>query len=459
MSAGALAPGPASPAIGLPFPDLHVGDWQPPQVIAGDLQALAAAVGRAGTVTLSLGPRLTSGGWREAGIELVKSLGAGEVKMGPVGHLAGLLREGSSLPVHRIEPDRPRYDAHALALEPSAVQSRAASGTVLAVDEAALDLADWGALPTIRQGTCMPAMQRLASGQELSLAMLAPFLDHADETLWQVYRSLVADELPGLRKRLKAYAEPRDRSAFRDPDAFEQHQCGHAYWQYLQTLEGCDQSRARCPGAPRVYLVGGAQIGMREPSVYLPEGCAERLGHDYLGEIRELGFSTVSLAGEHFDRQWGELAARLGAVAEVHAALEDACAPRRRRFAASDLEELHGRLGRIGDLLSAAPQPSTQAYWLVDETLLQVPGVGPVRQLSHFDPGHASVYNQVIAQARGLREFALGQPLCQAPSGGRPLAVMMVDVAAAAVTHFGYFYEEELICGDLPVAQAPSENL
>ncbi len=449
ISTGSLPEGPPPPTLGLPMPELQSDDWQPPRVIAGDVAGLRQAVANAGALTLSLGPRLAAGGWDQAGPNLLTQLGAKKVELGPTGGLADLLKGTGSMPVQRAQADAPRYQLGDLATDPATVQARAGGNMLMAIDEAPIDLASWRALPAITEGTCMPALQRLAAGQELSLAMLAPFLDHADETLWQVYRRMVAEHGPRLKKQLGRYAEPRDRSAFGDVDSFEDHQCGHAYWKYLQTLDGCDSNKTRCPGAPRVYLVGGAQIGMREPSVYIPDGCAQRLGRDYLGEIRELGFETVSIAGPHLDRQWGDLAARLGAVAEVHAALEDMCAPRRRRFAQSDLEEIQARLGRLGTLLTQAPQPSPHAHWLVDETVLQVPGVGPVRQLAHFDPGHASVYSQIIGQARGLREFALGRPLCQAPAGGRPVAVMMVDPVSADIRHFSYFFAEELVCGEL----------
>ncbi len=453
ISTGALPDGPPPPATGLPFPDLQADDWQPPQVIAGDVAALSRALADAGSVTLSLGPRLAAGRWQQRAPKLAASLGATEVELGTPGPLVALVAGTGSMQVQRVDGERPQYDATGIHLDAAAVHARTDQGTLLAIDEAPIELTSWRALPAIASGTCVPALQRLAAGQELSLAMLAPFLDHADETLWQVYRRLVVEQGEKLHKQLDAYATPRDRSRFADAEAFERHLCGHAYWQYLQALDGCDETRTRCPGAPRVYLVGGAQIGIREPSVYLPEGCAERLGHDYLGDIREIGFEAVSIAGAYLDREWGDLAARAGAVAEVHAALEDLCTPRRRRFAAGDLAEIHDRLGRIGTLLASPPQPSPHAHWLVDETVLQVPGVGPVRQLAHFDPGHASVYSQIVAKARGLREFGLGRPLCHGPSGEQPLAVMVVDAASASIQHLAYFYEEELVCGELPVRE------
>jgi hypothetical protein len=181
------------------------------------------------------------------------------------------------------------------------------------------------------------------------------------------------------------------------------------------------------------------------------------VGHYVVEQVRALGREAAEVAAGHLEEEWVVLADRLGAITEVHAALEDACEPRRRRFAPDDLAEARGRLARIGAALGSSEPPRAGA-WRFDADRFHVPGVGPVRRFARYDPGPGSPAATAVGEARGLRQFVLSRAVCRGATG-LPLAIALVQPRAAegdAVEFFGYVYEEELACAELPpVGAAP----
>lgn len=443
VAAGPLPSGPAEPTGGLPIPSLDVA-FVPPMVVAGDLAPLRAALEGHDAVTLQLGRRLGDPEQVARLEALVRALRPGmaitaeDVAADPFG--------ASPLPLEREADDgeaRPRY-RHDGTMAPSP-----GGAARLVVDDAGIDPLRWRALPARAVGSCQAPMAALARGQEQALAELEPFLDHADATLWQVYRPALLALLPRLRDELEPYRAPPGRATLDDPRAHELHQCGHAYWRYLQGFERCGGEPEGCVPAPRVFLVGGARIGSAEPDVWIPEGCAAALGRDYVLELRAVASESAQVAQEHLAPSWSALADRAGAITEVYDALEDACAPRRRRFAAADLAAARGRLAAIGQALASDEAAPSGAGWALEGEPFHVPGYGPVRQLARYRAGPGSATEAAVAQARALRELVLGRALCRAGQPALPLAVALVG-AGGEVEFFGYFFEEELSCGELP---------
>lgn len=82
-----------------------------------------------------------------------------------------------------------------------------------------------------------------------------------------------------------------------------------------------------------------------------------------------------------------------------------------------------------------------------------LPGLGPVRQHARFDAGPGSPAREVVAQSKALRQFVLSRALCRSGWAPMPLVVMVLGSSTEPVRFFGYFYEEELICGDLAPAE------
>lgn len=443
--------GPAPPTVGLGFPALAV-DWTPPMSTAGDPQALAAALARTDELTLALGPRLAGATWEQRGAALVAALA-------PATRLTGF-RHGGVLEVVEPSPElktprrslgpagRPRYAA-ALKL-----QSTWPRGQVLAIDDADVDPELWQALPAVNVGTCEPAMQALARGQELALAQLGPFLDHADALLWTVYRAELQAFVPGFVTELEGYAQARPREEFADEEAWAQHQCGRAYREHVQRYAKCGGAAASCPGAPRLVLVGGARIAAPEPGPPIGDHCPALVGRDYTAEIRRLGQAAAEAASDALGREWTVLADRLGALTEVHAALEDICTPRRRRFAEADLGEARARLARIGAALASDDLEAGAGRWQIRDEPLVVPGLGPARELARFEPGPTAINTNIVADARALRDFVLTRSMCRSGHAAAPLVAVLAE-PGRGVRFLGYFYEEELFCGPLPPLASP----
>lgn len=430
------------------MPSLAV-PWEPPQVIAGDLSALGSVLAQRREVAVFAGARLQGPLWPRR----VEALVHGLAPHTAIGEIASKGREfffgDATMPTTRVGDggpgDPPRYAADAIAVREAA---RGSAG--LLVDDAGLDPQAWRGMPAHTAGTCDPAFAALASGQEQSLAYLEAFLDHADAVLWQIYRARLEAEVPGLVSLLQRYEQPRTRDDFPTPDAFETYTCGHTYWKRLQAYRTCLAVDGRCATAPRMYLIGGARIGSAEPSEFIDERCDERIGTDVVEQLRELQRQATDAAVAHLDLQWSTLSDRLGALTEVHDALEDLCTPRRRRFAPADLEAARARLDRIGRALASDDLTRPHGQWELADSSFFVPGVGPVFQLARFRPGRGSASMTALSEARALRQFVLSRALCRSGYGELPLVVAVLDAGADTPAFLGYFYEEELFCADLP---------
>lgn len=444
MAAGSLPRGPSEPVQGLPMPSLDV-PWTPPMLVAGDVEQLAAALAGHPSIALELGDRFGGPEALARAEALVRALHPGveivaeDVEAEPF--------DGVTLPLER-EPDdgrtRPRYRFEGRLPVPP---TRASA--VLVIDDARLDPGQWRALPASAVGSCHAPLAALALGQEQSLAELEPFLDHADGTLWQVYRPALQAILPQLRAELEPYRVERSRGELDGDREHAQQQCGHAYWQYVEAFARCGDELSSCAPAPRVYLMGGARIGTAEPGVWIPEGCAAAVGRDYVQELRSVAAEAAEVAQEHLAPSWSALADRVGAITEVYDALEDVCTPRRRRFAAADLQAARGRLAAIGEALASDEAPRASGRWAVAEEPFHVPGYGPVQQLARYYAGPGSASETVVGEARALRELVLGRALCRSGQPALPLAVALVR-PTGEVEVMGYYFEEELVCGDLP---------
>lgn len=454
--AGTLPPGPAPTIDRLPVGDI-AAPWQPPYSVAGDVRALGLALRSAARIHVQLGPRLDSELWRKRVPEILRAIEVqGTVTFVTAGSMSSAL--ASPMPVRSVATGP--IDATQIELAPawrSRMGEGAAAGTiVLAIDDATIDEPRWRALPSAAVGSCDAPMQTLALGQEQGLAELEPFLDHADAVLWQLWRAELRTLLPGLRKPLAAHAAPRARKNAADAPAWREHECAHALWQLTEPYQRCAQAKLPCALAPRVLLVGGLRVGAPEPDVFVPEGCAKVIGQDVVAALRRFGSDAATAASERLDPHWVVLADRLGAITEVHAALEDVCAPRRRRFASVDLEDARGRLDAILRAL-ASDEPPRAGKWTSEPGTFHVPGIGPVREHRRFDAGVGSPAHTAVEGSRSLREFVLARALCRAAVPALPLAVLAYEPAAKKVRHFGYLYEEELSCGSLGPATAVAE--
>jgi len=435
--------GPAAPSRGLAFPGLDLA-WTPPMATAGDVGALAAALARFPEITLQLGPRLAGTGWQQRATTLVETLSPNtRVAAQRAAGLDAQLEPGPALssPGRSVGPaGRPRYATPAL----RATWSKGQVGALLGIDDAAVSASAWQALPAVSVGSCEPAMQALAEGQELALVQLEPFLAHADTRLAASHRAQLRAHVPGMQAELAA-------SAARSPGVGPQRTlCVQAYSEQLAAFTDCLEGGS-CPGAPKMTVMGGLGVALPEARTVIPEGCAAQVGRDYAADLRRLAQASVTSVTAALDPGWVMLADRLGKLLEVHAALEDICTPRRRRFAEADLAEARRRLARIGVAL-ASDDHRGDGRWQIEDEVVYVPGLGASRGLARFAAGTDSINAGIVTDARALRDFVIGRSMCRSGHASAPLTVLLAAPQADAgeVAFFGYFYEEELFCGALP---------
>ena len=332
---GPLPLPPAPPVGGLVMPVLS-GTWSPPMLTAGDPDALAQVLAISEGWGLAVDPGLSPDSEGEERLrEALVDLSGATIAFsgGDEDGLAELLGD-AMLPLKRHDPvpgGRPRYNVGAIKVAPG--WSGPQDEPMLVIGEAELDRREWNALEAFAVGSCAPVLEALAGGQESSLALLEPFLDRVDAILSRSFQAGLGRALPELRTELEPYRELRPQSSFGDAKELETYLCGQAYWRYVDSYSGCQESPEACPGAPRIFLAGGARIGFPEPDVGLSERCPELVGRDYAADIRELAVTASRDVARNVSPEWSVLADRLGLISEVHAALEDICVPRRRRFA------------------------------------------------------------------------------------------------------------------------------
>lgn len=461
-AAGQLPPGPQPPKrVALDMPSLDV-DWSLPSVTAGDVSGLGSVLAKYDTVAIRGGSRISGDGWAQRIVDLVQQLSPDtKVVARGTGMLTTLMKERGELPLQRRAlPDgqrdllgRPTYVWTDVPLNTDWVgkdEKMSGAKAIVAFDDAEIDLQMWRSLQAHAVGGCEGPVVALARGQEESLATLEPFLDHADAVLWQVYAAELRTFVPDLVSELKPYERLQTRTQFGDSASWEQYQCGHAYYEYIQNFARCGDSPGTCPAAPRMFLVGGARIGSAEPSSFIPDDCPALVGRDYVAEARRLSREAAQVAAESFDPAWMVLAARAGAITDVYSVLEDACVPRRRRISEADMDEARRRLARIGTRFNAEEVTNRAGRWIVEDNQFHVPGLGGVRQVARYVPGPGSVAAEITTDAAELGAFMTSRSMCRYGAEHPPLAALVVDVGTSAVEFIGYYYEEELFCPGLP---------
>ncbi len=445
-TAVAFPPGPPPPSRGLGFLSLAV-PWTPPTLTAGDPGALADALSRHRGLTVALGPQLSGPAWQQRSVTLVAALSPNTTVQGQrVASIRDVVADNNALARPKPTPGpqaRPHYPAPALASTAVAELD----DVVFLLDEAPLELDAWNALPAVSIGSCAPAMTALAQGQELALAQLEPFLDHADALLLRAYRAELAAFVPGLVDELAGYSEPRRSEEFANSDEWATYACGHAYHQVVKRHASC--LTGACPVAPRLVLVGGAHVVVADDAREISDQCPALVGRDHILALRRVGQAAAEAAGAAMATDWTVLADRFGLVSEVHAVLEDVCTPRRRRLAAADVTEARSRLARIGVALASDDRQAAGISWQIGDAPLAVPGMAPMRSLAQVAVASTSTNATILAETRALREFVLSRSRCDSGHNPRPL-VALVAGPSVATPFVGYFYEEELFCDNLP---------
>lgn len=460
------------------MPSLDV-EWRPPSAAAGDVEALAVALAEHARVGLVVDPSIADAGGELDAMRLAALVGrlAPNTAVRPIDTGSGpslaelILQDPPLLPAMGSQGRTQWATPSELELDAKRLRTLAELGdpAVLVVGLVGVDTPTWRQLATASVGSCEPLLEQLLEGQRESLALLEPFLDHADAVLANAYMVELMATVPSLREELAEFEHERDRRDF-DAQGWARYQCGRRYHQYLQPFVTCVAANQQlgtaevarlegshgaggvktpCPTTPRLFLRGAARIGSVEPSDYIPTECPKLLGRDYVEALRAPARTAAELTGDHLDVRWMILAERLATLAEVYDSLEQLCKPGRRRFADDDLAALRARVVELGLLYQREEQPAHDARFLANDASFHVPAIGKVRQLARFDGGTGSASRALIAAARELGKFDRAHAQCVARPGDAPLMAMLIDTARAQPQFLGFYYEEELWCEEL----------
>jgi hypothetical protein len=454
---GTLGIGPPPPTGGLAMPTLAL-DWSPPSAAAGDIDALAAALARHPRVGLFVdgdGDSKPIDAMRLAALigRLAPDTAVHPISSTGTGGLAEVLREDPPLMPTTTPGGRTQWALpERLELDTARLSSWAeqGDGAVLVVGAVGVEAPIWRQLSSASVGSCDPLLDAMLEGQTQSLALLEPFLDHADAVLASLYTAELASVVPQLRAELAEFEQERPRKDF-DLVGWERYQCGRRYLQYLQPFRWCVESGSsvNCQSTPRLFLRGSVRIGSVEPSVYVPSDCPRRLDRDYIEAVREPARTAAELAADHLDARWLILAERLATLGELHGALAQLCTPTRRRFSVADIELLRSNVAELGPLFTREESPAHDARFLANDGNFHVPGLGRVRMLAQYDGGTDSASRELLAAAKRLAVFERAHAQCVARPGEAPLMAMLIDTKAAKPEFIGFFHDEELWCEEL----------
>lgn len=300
--------------------------------------------------------------------------------------------------------------------------------TELMIARAPLQPRAWGQEPSRIAGSCEGVLRDLGHGQESSLAELEPFLDWLDGELWVRYRAELKSALEKVPKQPAG------------PEA-----CTSAYNEILEGYRQCDGQRT-CRTAPRTLLSGALVLSGALPELSVPEGC------EIAGNLAPLE-SAAKIAVERtlplIDPRWSELADRMAALSDVHDALEDGCAPRRRHVDPAAMRGVARLLGEVEDGFNRTEPAREGRRWrAVDARAQTVPGLGRVAVLARFDSGRGSAAQRIRNAAEGLRTALIDAARCTADHP-MPLIVVLTKAGAARTSYLGYHYRESLFCPGL----------
>ena len=296
-------------------------------------------------------------------------------------------------------------------------------------------------------GGCDSLRARLGRAQEEGLTRLESFLDRVDELLAATWSEALSDR----RETLDAMRGKASKNQ----------SCSAAAREHAAELLSCAASSGACQWSPRVFLQDFARVGRvsEPPELGLDDdGC----GEDLRDIMREADAASIEVLTRTAPR-WSELAARVATLGTIDAAVEDTCAPRRRRISDDSLASLRGQMAAIeAQLARGASYPSTGpswiesvpegARWVGADASFHVPGHGAVRELARFEAGARAASTQVRERAQALGAAISGAGECMGRAGEAPLAWTVYELPSLEVIGEGEVFPETLVCGDLPLA-------
>ena len=435
----------APPDGKLPIPNLSA-TWTPAMIGGKQGEMLNAAIADRGAVMMVLGRNLSGAAWEDRIFQMIK---AASEKTSVVarkrGTLDKLLLERGEIPYRRtLEATgvdvlgRPYYlpKDHMLNTEwLSRKKALKGADTLMTVRGLKVDDQKLKELRKRRRGGCDKLEAALAGASYEATTFFEPFMSWADEELQGAFERHLRKAVPFWRQEISSALNRGDPGG-------DEAGCLNAYRNYLDEFAPCMEGS--CDARPKVGLAtDGVVIGMDMASQNLvPDRCPSGLIRNYVNEISDLASRAVEEVLPGLGGDWTAELLRYNALKKIERGMKDFCAPSHRRISTNDLTSAREQL-RV--LASDLRENTPSGEWISATGQDRIPGVGPVEILAQIrakgvDPEEDAA--RFVARLRDFNRCTQGDE--------RLLQVALVDVGSSEVVFMGIFFEEQLVCEDMP---------
>ncbi len=216
--------------------------------------------------------------------------------------------------------------------------------------------------------------------------------------------------------------------------------CIDAYRTFLSKYEVC--FNGPCKTAPRVFSAAGGILGMIDESGAIPDSCPTEGMRDFPAEMRKLGERTMYELLPSLKGKWTDEFVRQSGLETLLAGMKDVCAPRHRRI---DEDKLTEARAAVENYLKELKDGDFPSEWDPSYGKERVVGIGPVDVLARVRP---LVSNPSARSINVIRELRAVDRCVKGTD--RPIQTALIDVATSQILYMGIFFEEALLCEDLP---------
>lgn len=282
-------------------------------------------------------------------------------------------------------------------------------------------------------GGCENFEKSLQAGLDAAGGYFSSYETEASEILGKEFHRHLSSAMPFWKEELAQFA------ATASPGSTES-RCADAYKKFLGKYDACLQGT--CSLSPRVFAKAGGVVGMLDEDDLIPDTCPTSGMRDFSAEIKDLGDRALCEVLPSLEGEWTGEMVRKGALERFRSGMADVCAPRHRRIREDQLDSMRGAVGEYLEMLKSEQFLSK---WERMRGIERIPGVGPVQVLARVRPqtvDPAAGASGLLRQIRDLDRCRQGNE--------RLLQAALIDVGTSEVLFMNIFFEESLLCEDLP---------
>ena len=285
----------------------------------------------------------------------------------------------------------------------------------------------------VHVGGCEDFEKTLSDEISASRGYFSEYEQDASDLLKKEFTRQLSTAVPFWKDEVK-------RAAAIAPAGSVEQLCSEAYDRFLARYDTC--LRGACDSAPRVFATAGGVIGMLDEGAWIPDSCPVAGMRDFAMEIRQLGDRAVAEVLPALEGDWTGEMVRMNGVEKLRAGIADVCAPKHRRIDAAGVEKARKE---VVDYLADLRDGHFLSTWERMRGQERIPGVGILQVLARVRSQMPAPGAQVIAILRRLRSTER----C-AQGTGKLYQVALIAPRDSRVLYMDTFFEEALLCDDLP---------